>query len=285
MLRAASCWLGGLWSDALGEKGDARASGIRDRCLEVIEDVGDSNAVSYYPLRAVDSETVGRLADHVRSVAAKDAHDAPHGEELAALLGRVADAARDAVRARRAADVVKSDYDAPATADDRRAAKKAAAPLLKEDAGLRALLAHRGPYEADARALGLLMAVDRLEIARGLPKHLKTYATATALDEVFGVSAPELPDDAAAPIPTGTWLAYLTQAATAAGHPVPESVRDLGNREAFAWSGTLEGFADRLRGVRPSSELAAVIARVVERLDDEAAGVRAAVLALPPSAR
>jgi hypothetical protein len=285
VLQAASCWLGGLWSDALGEVDAARDAGIRDRCLAVVQAVSDPATVSYYPLRAVDAGAVAHLAKHVHDLAARDEHDAPHAKELASLLTTVADASRDSVRARRAADDVKAAYDSPLSADDRRAAKVAAAPHLQAAPGLHELLMYRGPYEADARTIGLLFVVDRMEIARGLPKHLKIYTVEGALSDVFGVSAPQLSKDVAAPIPTGTWLEYLTRVAAVAGHPVPEDARDPQNREPFAWSGTLEGLADRLRELHADPRLDRVAQAVVRRLDHEATGVRRAFDALPPAAR
>lgn len=285
VIDAAACWLGGLWSDALGEHGDARAVGIRDRCLGVVDAVNDASLVAYYPVRAVDAQAVGHIADHVRTVALADEADAPHAKELESLLLDIADASRDSVRARRAADEVKADYDSDASADARRAAKLAAAPHLRMTDGLHHLLAYRGPYEADAQAIALLFVVDRLEIARGLPKHLKVETVSGPLADVFKVTAPHLSNDAAEPIPTGTWLRYLSDVAAAAGHPIPEDVRDPQNREPLAWIGTLEGLADRLRRLTPSPELARVTRSVVERLDAEAAGARAAVDALPVEKR
>ncbi|MBX3206210.1 MAG: hypothetical protein KF764_14155 [Labilithrix sp.] len=285
VIQATSCWLGGLWSDALGEREDARTAGIIKRCLEVVQAVGDTSRVSYYPLRALDAETVGHIAEHVRAVAATDENDAPHAAELASLLTRIADASRESMHARRAADELKAGYDSSLSVEDRRAAKLAAAPPLRASRGLAELLAYRGPYEADARSIGLLMVVDRMEIARGLPKHLKIYAVEGAFSDVFGVSAPPLSEDAAQPIPTGTWLAYLTRVAGAAGHPVPPEARNPQNREPFAWSGALEGLADRLRGLHADPALERVADAVTRRLDHEAKGVRAAFDALAPEMR
>jgi hypothetical protein len=41
----------------------------------------------------------------------------------------------------------------------------------------------------EAHVIGTLHAIDRLEIARGLPKHLKIYAVVEAYLDVFGVPA------------------------------------------------------------------------------------------------
>jgi hypothetical protein len=280
VVEAAACWLGGLWSDAVGERANHRATGIRDRCLDVVESVGDASKVSYYPLRAVDAETVGYLAEHVRDVAEHDEHDAPHAKELGSLLMKIADASRDSVRARRAADDVKTWYDSSATTEDRNDRKIDAAPHLRESRGLHELFAYRGPYAADARAIALLLAIDRMEIARGLPKHLKVYAVEGALKDVFGADPPELSERASDPIPTGTWLGYLSAVANKAGHPVPSEYQKPEYREPFAWIGTLEGLADRLRPLQPDPAIAAVASVVIERIDDEATGVRASSAAL-----
>jgi hypothetical protein len=111
-----------------------------------------------------------------------------------------------------------------------------------------------------------------MEIARGLPKHLKIVALKTEFVDLFGVPPPSLPSDGAAPIPTGTWLLYLTDVATAAGHPLPADARDPQNREPLAWNGVLEGLADRVRAEAPrlpaGSTLGSVARAVVDRLDD-----------------
>ncbi|HZU85700.1 MAG TPA: hypothetical protein VE987_22390, partial [Polyangiaceae bacterium] len=69
-----------------------------------------------------------------------------------------------------------------------------------------------------------------------------------------------------------TWLAYLTDVAAAAGHPVPDA-RDPQNREPLAWTGVLEGFADRLRASSADfgadTPLGNVQRAIVARLDDE----------------
>lgn len=92
-------------------------------------------------------------------------------------------------------------------------------------------------------------------------------------------------NDPSEPIPTGTWLAYLTRVASVAGHPVPPDARDPQNREPFAWSGTLEGLADRLRPLRLEPPLDGIRHRVTARLDLEARSMRDAFETLPAEAR
>jgi hypothetical protein len=256
VVQAASCWLGGIWSDALGEQKlawkDTRTAGIAQRCKDVLDDPG----MRQISPRAVD--LIARKLDH-------------QAERV--LLHTVASAARENMHARRAANRVKTDYaDDTTTQSERRNDKIFAAPQLRKSDALVALLEDAGPYAADARAIGLLLAVDRVEIARGLPKHLKIEVLDVPCREVFGVSAPQLTHDDAAPIPSGTWLSYLSVAANAAGHGVPDVKLDPSHREPLAWNGLLDGFADKLHVLGPHvshPQLNQVLGAVADRLDDQ----------------
>jgi hypothetical protein len=270
VMAATSCWMGGLWSDALGETGAARNAGIERRCEAVLRDVDVARA----PMRAVEPHAVGAIARKVQDAAEGDPSVRPHARELLALLHAVADASRETIHARRAADVVKDDvHDAPLP-ETRREDKRAAAAWLRQGGALSALLRlDAGPYSEDARAIALLFALDRMEIARGLPKHLKMYAVGGALDDVFGVAPPAVSEDAPAPIRTGLWLAYLTDVATAAGHAVPADARNPQNLEPLAWTGVLEGFADELRkdatdATAQRASLVSIERAVVRRIDE-----------------
>lgn len=264
VVRAASCWLGGIWSDALGEKKlawtDTRTPGIEARCKEALDDPGMRQITP----RAVD--LLARKLDH---------------QPERVLLHTVADAARENMNARRAANRVKTDFaDDTTTPSERRADKIFAAPQLRKSDALVALLGDAGPYAADARAIGLLLAVDRVEIARGLPKHLKIEVLDAPCRQVFGVAAPTLPHDDTAAIPSGTWLAYLSVAATAAGHPTEASLAPA-HREPLAWNGLLDGFADKLRVLEPhvaEPQLGQVIEAVAARLDDQYKGERSVAM-------
>ena len=277
-MQATSCWTGGLWSDALGEKGDARLAGIEARCRAVLRQEGGSTIGAYAPLRAIDRTVVDELAASVGEIASEDPADAPHARALVAFLRAVADATRETLVARRAADQVKADRDAEPSKANRVADKNAAAPLLKEASALHALLEFDGPYSGEAHTLGLLEAIDRVEIARGLPKHLKIYAVQGAFADVFNVWPPATPDDAATPLRTGTWLLYLRTTAAAAGHATPAGEEDPQRLEPLAYNGVLEGFADRLRAppVASGSPLGDVARAVAARLDEQFRNERAA---------
>jgi hypothetical protein len=280
VMQATSCWMGGLWGDALGEKEEDRPTGIQQRCEALLRSEGESPEGAYYPLRALDPATVDHLARRVAAVAMEHTEERSDASELTALLLHIADAARETIHARRAADKVKADVLGDALSGEYRADKIAASPELTASASLHALLhAQVGPYDTEAQIVGLLSAVDRMEIARGLPKHLKIYAVAGAYRDVFGVSAPVLPENAAAAITKGTWLGYAAEVAAAALHPVPSGVQDPRNREPLAWNGILEGYADKLRALEadlpPSTQLGTAAHAIVARLDGQYASQRA----------
>jgi hypothetical protein len=306
VMLATSCWMGGIWSDALGESGNDRYAGIDRRCDQLLKEVDipaperpraladhvppPAPEEAYYPLRAVQPAVVEAIAHHVQARAERTPSEAPHARELVSLLRAVAGAAHETVRARRAADTVKTDVLHQPSLDARTADKEAAAPKLSEGDGLLALLRlDAGPFATEAREIGLLSALDRMEIARGLPKHLKLYAVGAAYEGVFGVKAPAIPDDAAVPLKSGTWLTYLTEVAAAAGHPVPAEARDPQNREPLAWTGVLAGLADRMRADQPrvpvGTPLGDVERGVVARLDQECAREHEAYAAHAPADR
>jgi hypothetical protein len=127
--------------------------------------------------------------------------------------------------------------------------------------------------------MGLLCALDRLEIARKLPKHLKVIAVGGPFARLFGVQPPAVPADPTAPIKSGAWPGYLVDVASATGHAVPAEATEAIDRESLAWVGVLAGFADRMRvearGVSTRTPLPLVLGRVADRLDKESSTMRA----------
>jgi hypothetical protein len=204
-------------------------------------------------------------------------------DRTVALFRDVAAAAREAMLARRAADRVKIDYDAAAVETKLTADEKTAAKVLAQHGALERLVVTPEPGTADRRVLGLLLAQDRMEIARGLPKQLKFYALGHVLTTVFDTAPP--PSTTLNPTMTpspGTWLVYLSGVAARAGHPVsdaPEVTQSM--RETLAWTGIGAGFADRLRSQLPSlpdadaAELSRIATAVAARLDVERAAAEA----------
>jgi len=295
VMGAASCWMGGLWADALGEQDeppfnvsdihDARTAGIQRRCEALlVHAYGVVDPTQYQQLRAVEPRLVDELAARVQAIAATDRVDQPHAAELAKLLRVLADAERENILARSAADDVKRDEAGPSGPAERATDKTLAGQALERTAGIQALLTlPPGEYAHEARALGLLCALDRLEIARKLPKHLKIYAVGAPFVPVFGVQPPVVPGDPTVPIKTGTWPGYLVDVAAASGHPVPAGVTEPIDRESLAWVGVLQAFADRLRveqrAVSTRTPLPLVVGRVADRLEKENGTMRAFVKA------
>ena len=272
VLHAAACWLGGVWSDAEGVAADQRRAAGEKRCMGLVTRLfGAEDKVKYDQLRLVDAALVDRLAVSVDQLAAADPVDGPHKEALARLLRAVAVAQRESNEAHLAADTVKADLKAhePDTLSKDEAA--AVAPL-RAHAGLEALLKlDAGDLTGEAHALGLLTAMDRMELARGLPKHLKVYAVSGAYQDVFGVAPPQVPADATAKLVPGVWLGYLTDVARAAGHAVPDTATLPREREPWAWGGVVAGFGDKLKADtgKVSGSFSRIAAGVVKKLDAE----------------
>jgi hypothetical protein len=276
VLQAAGCWFGGLWSDALGATPEDRRAASEKRCMSLVTRLyGTDDKLRYDQLRLVDGVFVDKLAASVDVLATKDtAGDAPRKDALGRLLRAVAAAQREANAAHGAVDPVKLDLRGrPPEPENLSKDEAAAAAPLRAHAALEALLKlDVGDLSVEAHALGLLTAMDRLELARGLPKHLKVYAVSDALQLVFGVAPPTVPTDVTAKLVPGTWLTYLASAAAAAGHPVPDAAKNARAREPWAWGGVVEGFADKLRADQSklgSSALAKVTGAIVKRLDAE----------------
>lgn len=139
------------------------------------------------------------------------------------------------------------------------------------------------PFQNEAHAIGLLCAMDRMNMANGLPKHIKVYAVQEGFAAAFSVSPPEVPSDATAPMKAGLWLDYLSTAARAAGHPVSDGAITLEDKEMLAWTGVLAGFADRLRNeaehMSNETALKTIAEGAAERLDVEHREAESAVWA------
>jgi len=270
---AAACWFGGIWSDAEGDTEDTRGHATEARCHDVVRRVYGSDSEDHYrQLRAVEPSVVGDVAAKVESLAKEDADDAPRSQTLAKLVQAVAGAEREAMFARRAAARVKRDLDherEKLSADD-----TAAIDPLKDTRMLEALLKFEGgDITHDAHALGMLAALDHVEIARGMPRHLKLYALGGVNQILFGVPLPAVPVEGQKPTTRTYWLDYVVAAAAGAGHAVPEAVKVPKKREPLAWGGMIEGYADKLRvdidGLAKDTRLHNVASVVVQRIDAE----------------
>ncbi len=283
-ISAAGCWFGGLWSDAEGVDEIRRAADAEARCHALVRTLyGNDDQARYERLRAFDEVAVAELTDRVKTAGQRDGLDARRTEQLTRLVQAVAAAQRELMYARRAGDRVKKDIAVPERSSKRSADEQAAlAPLDASDAYVALTRLELGDLAPEARALAVLCAMDRLELARGLPKPLKVRAIGKPFQLLFGVAPPTLAEDDVHKLEPGSYLAYLTEIAQAAGHPVPEIAKSLRDRELLAWGGTLMGLADRLqaaaRDIALTSELKSVADAVVRRLGNEYHADQAALL-------
>jgi hypothetical protein len=268
---AASCWFGGLWADALGEEGEMRSKGVEGRCHELEQKVWGTEDKSHYEeLRALGKDAAADVIAKVDEIAKNDVVDGPRRDALVKLATAFVEAEREFVMAHRAGDRVKRDLDhepEKLSSDEVDAvislrAHAKVEKLYKLDAGN---LSH------EANALAVLCALDRLEVARGLPKHLKFYAVADIFDLLFGVPLPDVPEDVSKKLVPGTWLKFLAATAAEAGHPVSDKVTAPRERDALAWAGMLLGFSDKLKvdvdGIEPATDLGKVVTVVEHRLE------------------
>ena len=252
-LLALSCWLGGPWSDAEAAPKERWPALDEQRCNDLVATVyGKPDRARFEQIREAEAGAVGDLVAKIRATAPKDG-----AARTAKLFSDVAAAAHEGMLARRSADRVKIDYDAEAAEAKLTDNQKRAAKDLGAHVALDRLLVVTDPKGADRRAIGQLMAMDRMEIARGLPKQLKFYAVGAPFNRVFDAPPPPLTlKPTTLPTP-GAWLAYLTDAASKAGHAPPAAI--VGERksdlEHAAWAGVMGGFEDRLR--KSSTELPA----------------------------
>lgn len=271
-LLATSCWMGGVWSDAEGVPREKWAARDHERCQDLVVSVyGHFDQARYEQIRATESRTVDDLLAKIRATEPKATR-----ARTVALFSDVAAAAHDGMLARRAADRVKIDYDrnsieAKLTKDER-----TAADVLQTHSALDKLLVTTDPDGADRRAIGTLIAMDRMEIASGLSKALKFYAVAQTFTTTFDAAPPAVGlNPTMAPRP-GAWLAYLTDVAAKAGHQSTDvSGLRPGERETLAWTGVGRGFADRLRKLAAAlpaqavPELNRILGGVAARLETE----------------
>jgi hypothetical protein len=273
VVEATACWFGGLWGDALGEEGEMKRSGDERRCRDVAQMAYGTDAKDRLEqVRAVDATAVGDIAAKVELLAGNDTVDGPRQGKLAKLLVAIGDVQRELLMARRAADRVKVDEDTK-DADKLSKDEQTAAPILRAHVALDALLAlDAGNLAKEAHAVAVLAVLERTNIARRLPRHLKLYAVGDAFKALFGADLPAggVPDDPTKKLTPGTWATYLMSAASAAGHAVPSTAKTPQDRYALAWAGTQAGIADKLAadepGVGPETDLKKVVLVVKDRL-------------------
>ncbi len=288
-LLATACWMGGVWSDAEGTPPPAWRERDDQRCRDLVITVyGQFDQARYEQLRENEDRAVTDLLAKIRATEPPASR-----ERTVALFRDVAAAEHEGMLARRAADRVKIDYDAEAVEAKLNDDQRTAAKTLATHRALERLLVVADRGAEDRRVLGLLLAMDRVEMARGLPKQLKFYAMGHVLTTVFNVAPP--PADALKPTRNprpGAWLAYLTGVAARVGYPAPEAPSLTHKmRETLAWTGVGRAFADRFRqqGAQlPDAavpELTRVATAVAARLESEQATAEAMIRARTTAAK
>jgi hypothetical protein len=279
-VEAIACWLGGVWGDAEGVDQETRAANAQRRCERLVLDVyGNYDVARYERLRALDPAEVSELKRRILAASGAGAL----AQRLSTFIDLVADTERETTNARRSADRVKKDIDGQRVGTSLTVDEAAAVEPLSEAKAFDALLnSDVGELNHEARAVAMLSAMDRMETARGLTKHLKVYAIERPMTALFNAPGADVPRDAHQSLKGGAWLGYLTAVAGAAGHPVPKSARSSQDRELLAWGGVLAGLADKLRleanQISDASELKRVAEAVVRRLDIEYRASQASLL-------
>jgi hypothetical protein len=270
---AASCWLGGLWADALGEQDSTTQAGIHARCGELERRVWNADDDAHLEqLRALEANAVSDVTANVDLTAKNDSVDSPRREALVKLTAALADASRETMLARRAGDRVKRDLDREP--EKLNGDEVSAVSPLREHTKLEALLKlDAGDLSNEAHALALLCVLDRVDLARGLPKHLKLYAVADAFQLVFGVTVPDVPQDGSKKLVPGTWLKFLSDTASATGHAVSDKAKTPRERDALAWAGMVEGLSGKLKAdadrIATTTDLSKVVTVTLHRLETE----------------
>lgn len=228
-------------------------------------------------LRAVEPNEVGTLADRIQNMNGSEA--------LVREFQAIADAARETMMARRAAHRIDKDISGVRDPSKRMEDERAAIDPLSTSEALQQLMTFESDdrsIASEARAIGILMALERMEDARGLPKHMKVYAVQGPYQAIFGVKPPPAPEDPKAPLKAGAWLAYLSQTATAAGHPLPYQAKTIQQRELMAWNSVAEGMADKLRMLAPqmpNDDVREATLGAMRRLDTQFRSAETVVLA------
>ncbi len=241
LVDSASCWMGGIW-------GDVESSS----CDHVVRSVfGRPDHERYLALRSFDPDTLDAVRTTIARRALADTIEARNTGALADMFAKLAAAEREAQLAHRAAHRIHRDFDQAQYVLPDLASASAFADLYRMDAG---------ELSAAARVLSLLSLLDRMTVASELPLPLRPYAVAEPLRIVFGGTPPMLPSDLSRQVDRVAWLAYLSDAARQARHPVPDSN-----------AGIVFGIVDQLRqsasAISPDAPLARVTVLTIRALE------------------
>lgn len=225
---STACWL---------QRDDAKC-----KDLIVLAD-GKENPDEMAPLKALDMNVVREMQEKIEAFAHEDHLPIDRAKSASKLYAAIVDAQREALAARKAAETIKADENSEKVA----AGDSKVAVDLKPAFALEALykLEVEG-YTKDAQLVALLTALDRVNAAKPLPKHLRMFAVSGVYKVVFGVE-PSIKLEEPRPIRDGTWIQYVVQTAAAAGHPVAPGATDPKEQVRAAWEGIQAGFSDRIK--------------------------------------
>jgi len=281
VVRAASCWLGDVWSDALGQL--EQPSATEARCRQLARTVYDDDQAAQSAddsLRWVSPRAVADVRGRLGAIADHDAVDESRKAAVLRVFDALASAAREDAHARHMVDRMKESFALAPNTQGRAEDKRAAAPLVAKHDALDAFLeVDAGELTGDARVLALLVALDRVQVARALPPELGLRAVAGPLTKIFGAPPPTLAADPATSVGIEKWTEYLGSVATVEKRPVPASLRSEAATERVAYTSVLEGFSERLRAQRPTLAILADVTRTTTTaLDSEYAAARIAAL-------
>ncbi len=252
VVRSAACWLGDVWSDAIGERD--RPVAAQARCRALTRSIYDDEQTawgSYDSLRAVDPRVTSDMRERLTAIADLDAVDKFRKPAVLRFFDAVAFTARENERVRKSAG------------------KMSASPALQAFLDVDAK-----ELTNDAHVMALLFALDRLEIARGLPPALKVQSVAGPLAKMFAAQVTGGEPESTSALAESGWLLYLRSAAKSAGHEVPEEV-PIDDMERVAWTSVLEGVAGEIRATPPSIPILADVSRcVTTRIDSDYSSAR-----------
>jgi len=214
-----ACFTSGVWDDLQGDRPDSCT-------VLAVEAIGakPADASTRAAVRAIDPRAVDKIVKKLGD------------EQASALVRAVADASREALNARHAAERI----------------RKAGGDAVQVDADDAALAAHGalgalGAMKSQtAQVVTLVLAADHLENVRGLPARAKLAAAAPSFEVLFGVARP------AYYVP-GAWLGFVSDAARAGGYEA-EAGGTAHDREQAAFAGVASGLARRFELAAKTSE-------------------------------
>lgn len=195
--------------------------------------VAENDVAALRAMREIDDATATKLAQAIEA-------RVPAGDPRPALVRAAAEACREASRVRRAAQAIRAGG-VGVRGEDALGEDRALVRLAGLDLGERT---------SAARLVALVLAADRVEIARDLPPRARVRAIAGPLALSFGAAPPA---EGAGGLRDDAFAALLEDAAKRGGHATTAVAgASVQAREAEALVGVAAAFADRFDGLTPT---------------------------------